>query len=120
MHWIWLIIVGAIVGALGRLFHPGRDPMGFILTTLIGIASLADRGLVDVTGEDQVGAGAHERREHVVAACDGLLPRTPGGADQVVVEDGDPEDAVRRRREPLGDGLQLRVPDPAGLLPPRP
>ena len=24
---IGLIIVGAIVGALGRLFHPGRDPM---------------------------------------------------------------------------------------------
>ena len=23
MHWIWLIIVGALVGALGRLFHPG-------------------------------------------------------------------------------------------------
>ncbi len=40
MHWIWLIIVGAIVGALGRLLHPGRDPMGWIVTILIGIASL--------------------------------------------------------------------------------
>jgi uncharacterized membrane protein YeaQ/YmgE (transglycosylase-associated protein family) len=46
MHWIALIIVGAIVGALGRLFHPGRDPMGFIVTTLIGIASLVIAGLV--------------------------------------------------------------------------
>lgn len=40
MHWIWFIIVGAVVGALGRLFHPGRDPMGFLATTAIGIVSL--------------------------------------------------------------------------------
>jgi uncharacterized membrane protein YeaQ/YmgE (transglycosylase-associated protein family) len=46
MHWIWLIIVGAIVGALGRLFHPGRDPMGWILTILVGIASLVIAGLI--------------------------------------------------------------------------
>jgi uncharacterized membrane protein YeaQ/YmgE (transglycosylase-associated protein family) len=46
MHWVWLIIVGAIVGALGRLFHPGVDPMGWILTILIGIASLVVAGLI--------------------------------------------------------------------------
>jgi uncharacterized membrane protein YeaQ/YmgE (transglycosylase-associated protein family) len=50
MHWIWLIIVGAIVGGLGRLFHPGRDPMGFIVTTLIGIASLVIAGLIFSNG----------------------------------------------------------------------
>ena len=41
MHWIWFIIVGAVVGALGRLFHPGRDAMGWLLTIAIGIVSLA-------------------------------------------------------------------------------
>lgn len=46
MHWVLLIIVGAIVGALGRLFHPGRDPMGFIITTIIGIAALVIAGLI--------------------------------------------------------------------------
>ena len=40
MHWIWFIIVGAIVGALGRLFHRGRDPMGWLLTLAIGIVSM--------------------------------------------------------------------------------
>jgi uncharacterized membrane protein YeaQ/YmgE (transglycosylase-associated protein family) len=40
MHWIWFIIVGALVGFLGRLFHPGRDAMGFLLTTAVGILSL--------------------------------------------------------------------------------
>ena len=46
MYWIWLIIVGALVGALGRLLHPGRDPMGFILTTVIGVASLLIAGSI--------------------------------------------------------------------------
>ena len=46
MHWIWLIIVGAIVGALGRLFHPGSDPMGWIVTIVIGIASLLIAGAI--------------------------------------------------------------------------
>jgi uncharacterized membrane protein YeaQ/YmgE (transglycosylase-associated protein family) len=40
VHWIWFIVVGAIVGALGRLFHPGRDPMGWLMTIGIGIVSM--------------------------------------------------------------------------------
>jgi uncharacterized membrane protein YeaQ/YmgE (transglycosylase-associated protein family) len=40
MHWIWFIIVGAVVGALGRLLHPGRDPMGWLLTIGIGIVAM--------------------------------------------------------------------------------
>jgi uncharacterized membrane protein YeaQ/YmgE (transglycosylase-associated protein family) len=50
MHWVWLIIVGAIVGALGRLFHPGVDPLGWLLTILIGIASLVIAGLIFSNG----------------------------------------------------------------------
>ena len=46
MEWIWLIIVGAIVGALGRFINPGRDPMGWIVTILLGIASLIVAGLI--------------------------------------------------------------------------
>jgi uncharacterized membrane protein YeaQ/YmgE (transglycosylase-associated protein family) len=46
MEWIWLIIVGAIVGALGRLINPGRDPMGWIVTILLGVASLVVAGLI--------------------------------------------------------------------------
>jgi uncharacterized membrane protein YeaQ/YmgE (transglycosylase-associated protein family) len=36
---IGLIVVGLVVGALGRLFHPGVDPMGFLMTLAIGIGS---------------------------------------------------------------------------------
>ena len=50
MHWVWLIIVGALVGALGRLFHPGSDPMGWIVTILVGIASLVIAGLIFSSG----------------------------------------------------------------------
>jgi uncharacterized membrane protein YeaQ/YmgE (transglycosylase-associated protein family) len=46
MTWLWLIIVGAIVGALGRLFHPGPDPMGWIVTIVLGIVSLIIGGIV--------------------------------------------------------------------------
>jgi uncharacterized membrane protein YeaQ/YmgE (transglycosylase-associated protein family) len=46
MHWIWLIIVGLIVGALGRMLHPGRDPMGWLLTLALGVISLIIAGLI--------------------------------------------------------------------------
>ena len=35
---IWIIIIGAIVGALAKLLMPGRDPGGFFVTAIIGIA----------------------------------------------------------------------------------
>ena len=40
MHWIWFIVVGAVVGALGRLVHPGRDPIGLLGTIAIGVISM--------------------------------------------------------------------------------
>jgi uncharacterized membrane protein YeaQ/YmgE (transglycosylase-associated protein family) len=46
MEIIWLIIVGAVVGALGRLINPGRDPMGWLLTIVIGIAAVLIVGLI--------------------------------------------------------------------------
>ena len=36
---IGLIVIGLIVGALGRLFHPGTDPIGILMTIAIGVAS---------------------------------------------------------------------------------
>jgi uncharacterized membrane protein YeaQ/YmgE (transglycosylase-associated protein family) len=35
---IWWIIVGLIVGALARFLVPGRDPMGWLGTIVLGIA----------------------------------------------------------------------------------
>jgi uncharacterized membrane protein YeaQ/YmgE (transglycosylase-associated protein family) len=36
---IGLIIVGLIIGALGRLINPGPDPMGILMTIVIGVGS---------------------------------------------------------------------------------
>jgi uncharacterized membrane protein YeaQ/YmgE (transglycosylase-associated protein family) len=36
---IGVIIVGLVVGALGRFVRPGPDPMGILMTIAIGIAS---------------------------------------------------------------------------------
>jgi uncharacterized membrane protein YeaQ/YmgE (transglycosylase-associated protein family) len=36
---IGLIVIGLIVGALGRLIHPGPDPMGVLMTIAIGVGS---------------------------------------------------------------------------------
>lgn len=38
MHLIWTIIIGFLAGAIAKLIMPGRDPGGFIITTLLGIA----------------------------------------------------------------------------------
>jgi uncharacterized membrane protein YeaQ/YmgE (transglycosylase-associated protein family) len=46
MFIIGLIISGLIVGALGRLIHPGRDPMPIWMTILIGIAATLIAGLL--------------------------------------------------------------------------
>jgi uncharacterized membrane protein YeaQ/YmgE (transglycosylase-associated protein family) len=38
MTLIWAILIGFLVGLVAKLLTPGRDPGGFIITTLIGIA----------------------------------------------------------------------------------
>jgi len=38
MSFIWTIIIGLVVGAVAKLLMPGKDPGGFIITILLGIA----------------------------------------------------------------------------------
>ena len=45
-HIIGLVLIGLVVGALGRLFHPGRDKMGLLTTMAIGVASVLIAGLL--------------------------------------------------------------------------
>ena len=46
MFIIGLIIAGLIIGALGRLVHPGADPMPIWLTLAIGVAASLIAGLL--------------------------------------------------------------------------
>jgi uncharacterized membrane protein YeaQ/YmgE (transglycosylase-associated protein family) len=38
MHYLWVALIGLIVGALAKLVMPGKDPGGIIITMLLGIA----------------------------------------------------------------------------------
>ena len=37
MHIFWTILIGFIAGAIAKFIMPGKDPGGFIITTLLGI-----------------------------------------------------------------------------------
>ena len=38
LHFIWTLIIGFLAGAIAKLIMPGKDPGGFIITTLLGMA----------------------------------------------------------------------------------
>ena len=46
MHVLSWILFGLVVGIVAKLLTPGRDPGGFILTTLLGIAGAVLGGFV--------------------------------------------------------------------------
>ncbi|WP_077082292.1 GlsB/YeaQ/YmgE family stress response membrane protein [Mycobacterium numidiamassiliense] len=37
LHIIWLIVLGLVVGLVARLVVPGKQPMGWVATALLGI-----------------------------------------------------------------------------------
>ncbi len=37
-NWLYIILIGFVVGVLARLLKPGRDNIGIILTIVLGIA----------------------------------------------------------------------------------
>jgi uncharacterized membrane protein YeaQ/YmgE (transglycosylase-associated protein family) len=43
---LWLIVVGAIVGVIARFLVPGRDPMGWVGTIVLGIVGSFLGGIV--------------------------------------------------------------------------
>jgi uncharacterized membrane protein YeaQ/YmgE (transglycosylase-associated protein family) len=46
MNILWMIIFGAIVGAIAKLIMPGRDPGGIIVTIILGILGSIVGGFV--------------------------------------------------------------------------
>lgn len=54
----WLLI-GVVAGVLGKLIMPGRDPGGFIVTILLGIAGALLAGFIgQAAGLEREGAFA--------------------------------------------------------------
>ena len=82
MEIVWLIIVGLIVGALGRLVNPGRDPMGWLLTIIIGVGSVL---LVGLLLEGPLGFWAYVLAVVVAAILVTLVSRLGGENRRVTV-----------------------------------
>lgn len=59
MHIIGVIVIGFIAGLVAKLLMPGRDPGGFIVTILLGIAgAFVATYLGQAVGWYQAGEGA--------------------------------------------------------------
>lgn len=59
MSLIWTIVIGFLVGVVAKLVHPGRENMGFVITTLLGIGGALVAGYVgQAFGWYQAGQGA--------------------------------------------------------------
>ena len=59
MHLLWTLIIGLIIGAVAKLLMPGKDPGGFIITILLGVAgSFVATFLGRAMGLYQEGSGA--------------------------------------------------------------
>lgn len=59
LSFIWTVLVGFIVGVIAKIIHPGKENMGFILTTLLGIGGALLGGYVgQAIGWYEAGEGA--------------------------------------------------------------
>lgn len=45
-NWLYIILIGFVVGLLARFLKPGDDSMGIIATTLLGIAGALVAGWI--------------------------------------------------------------------------
>jgi uncharacterized membrane protein YeaQ/YmgE (transglycosylase-associated protein family) len=46
MHWLWVILMGAVLGIIARLIHPGKENMGWIMTIILGIVAFLLAGVI--------------------------------------------------------------------------
>ncbi|GAA3195503.1 hypothetical protein [Actinocorallia longicatena] len=79
---VWFILIGAVIGVLARLIVPGRNPIGVIMTVLVGIAGALLGGFI----ADAMGSGRAVAFVFAliiaavgVAVLTGVQPRTASG-----------------------------------------
>jgi uncharacterized membrane protein YeaQ/YmgE (transglycosylase-associated protein family) len=59
MHILWTLLIGFFAGLVAKLIMPGRDPGGFIITTVLGIVgAFVATYLGQAIGWYQAGEGA--------------------------------------------------------------
>lgn len=70
MSIIWTLIVGVVIGAIAKLLMPGRDPGGFIITMLLGVAGAALAGFL---GRAVGWYGANDAGPGIIASVIGAI-----------------------------------------------
>jgi uncharacterized membrane protein YeaQ/YmgE (transglycosylase-associated protein family) len=59
MSILWTILLGFVAGVVAKLIHPGKESMGFIMTTVLGIVGSVVAGYAgQALGLYQAGQGA--------------------------------------------------------------
>lgn len=46
MEILWMLIIGLVVGVVAKLLMPGRDPGGFVVTMILGVAGALVAGVI--------------------------------------------------------------------------
>ncbi len=61
LGFVWWIMIGLVAGLLGRLLVPGPQPMGWLLTIMLGLVGSVVGGIVSslVFGTDPMQPGFH-------------------------------------------------------------
>jgi len=49
MSYLWMILIGLVIGAIAKAIMPGRDPGGIIITIIIGIVGSLIAGFLGRT-----------------------------------------------------------------------
>ena len=59
--WIWWLLTGLVVGLLARLLVPGRQPMGLLMTMILGLVGSLVGGFISslLFGHDPMDPGFH-------------------------------------------------------------
>jgi hypothetical protein len=76
--------------------------------------------LVDVAGEDDVGAGVREPGQYASPPGERPLPRAPGRVGELVMQADDAQSPRRRRTQASFGAPHRRIRETAGLMPPWP
>jgi uncharacterized membrane protein YeaQ/YmgE (transglycosylase-associated protein family) len=37
LHYLWIALIGVVIGFIARALHPGKDDIGFLMTAALGI-----------------------------------------------------------------------------------
>ena len=61
LSFMWWIVVGLIAGSLGKLFVPGRQPLGCLMTLGLGLVGSFVGGFISsvIFGPDPTDPGLH-------------------------------------------------------------